>query len=121
MYKAAVSIIVKGDKVLMGYATSKDFRYKKWSFIGGGIERGESPIEAAERESREEANIVVTARPGELYSVDGKESIVYVICDYVKGMPVPNDEFFQIGWFDINDLPIDTLELNAKIIANLLK
>lgn len=121
MRKAAVAIVVRGEEVLMGFAASKDFRYKKWCFIGGGIEKGESPMEAAERESMEEANVVVEARTGEAYIVDDKEAIVYVVCEYLEGKPIPNDEFFELKWFNIHDLPTDILELNAKIIANLLK
>ena len=121
--RAAVAIVVKGDKVLMGLASSSDFRYGKWCFIGGGIEPGESPMEAAERESREEAGIEVVSRTGEAYIVDDNQAIVYVVCDYVDGELKPNHEFFEMAWFPIHNIPlgIDVLELNIKIIANLLK
>lgn len=123
MRKAAVAIIVSGNDVLMGLATSPDFRYGKWCFIGGGIEIGETPLEAAERESHEEAGVIVKARPGEAYIVDERPHIIYVICDYVSGALNPNDEFSKLDWVPINSIPpeLDVLELNRKIIEKLLK
>lgn len=119
--KAAVAIILKGDKILMGLATSKDFRYGKWCFIGGGIEEGETPYEAAERESFEESGIMVKAREGETYIVEDKPEIVYVVCDYIEGELKPNEEFFELTWIPIHNTPkgLNVLELNRKILNKL--
>jgi 8-oxo-dGTP pyrophosphatase MutT (NUDIX family) len=118
---AAVALVIKDERILLGLSTSKDERYGKWCFVGGMIDPGESPIEAAIREAREESNVIVTARPGEAYRIDEQPHVAYVVCDYNKGLPIPNDEFKELGWFRIDKLPIDMLELNAKIVANLLK
>lgn len=122
MRTAAVAIIVKEDEVLMGLASSNDFRYGKWCFVGGGIDPGETPYQTAVRESSEEAGIIVTARSGEAYIEESRPNIVYVICDYVSGDPIPNDEFFKLSWFKINAIPeeMNVLPLNLKIIDKLL-
>ena len=39
-----------------------------WYFPGGGVERGEVPLEAAKREMREEARMIATGQP-ELYGL----------------------------------------------------
>jgi 8-oxo-dGTP pyrophosphatase MutT (NUDIX family) len=119
--KASVALILKDDRILLGLSTSPDARFGKWCFVGGMIDPGESPFEAVVREAREEAHVIVTARLGEAYKVDEKPEIAYIICDYQKGMPIPNDEFKELGWFNIHKLPINMLELNSRIIANLLK
>lgn len=122
MRTAAVAIIVNVDKVLMGLAASDDFRYGKWCFVGGGIDGDETPYQTAVRESSEEAGIVVTARPGEAYIEESRPNIVYVVCDYVSGNPIPNEEFFELGWFKIGRIPegMNILPLNLKIIEKLL-
>ena len=119
MKKAAVAIILNGNKVLLGYSASKDFRYKKWAFVGGGIEEGETPYEAACRESKEEASIKVKTREHSGFFVNDKENIIYIICDYIEGTPTPNHEFFLLGWFNLDNLPEDTLELNVKILKKI--
>jgi 8-oxo-dGTP diphosphatase len=121
MKKAAVAIILKGNKILLGYSASKDFRYKKWAFVGGGIEESETPYQAAERESGEEASLKVKARNTSGFFVNDNDNVIYVVCDYVEGVPTPNHEFYSLEWVDLNNLPKDTLELNVKILNKLFK
>ena len=121
MKKAAVAIIIKGNKILLGYSASKDFRYKKWAFVGGGIEKDETPYQAAERESNEEASIKVQAKENSGFFVNDNDNFIYIICKHIEGNPIPNDEFFKFDWFELNNLPKDTLELNVSILNKLLK
>ena len=53
--QAARGIIRDGDKVLMIYCTF----FNDYTFPGGGVENGESPLNALERECREEAGVIV--------------------------------------------------------------
>lgn len=52
---SARSIIISGDRVAMVHSLKYDY----YKFPGGGIEAGESPVEAAIRETAEEAGLVV--------------------------------------------------------------
>lgn len=117
--KAAVVIVIKDNQVLMGLSASRDFRYKKYVFVGGKLDEGENAYEAAEREAWEESGLTVKTRRGEAYIIEERPSIVYVISDYVSGELTPNEEFFTLEWFDPSNLPTDTLPLNAQIIQKI--
>lgn len=120
MKKAAVAIILNDkNEVLLGLSTSSDFRKGKLCFVGGGIEEGESVLDAAVRESQEEVGLVVTPRKGEVYKIEGNDRIVFVICDYNSGEIVPNDEFSHVGWYGVNNLPTNILNQNKQIIEKL--
>ena len=52
---SARSIIIAGGKIAMVHSLKYDY----YKFPGGGIEQGESPVEAMIRETHEEAGLVV--------------------------------------------------------------
>ncbi len=52
---SARSIIIKDKKVAMIYSAKYDY----YKFPGGGIEKGENPVDAMIRETREESGLVV--------------------------------------------------------------
>ena len=52
---SARSIIIRNGKVAMVHSLKYDY----YKFPGGGIEKGESPVDAMIRETREEAGLVV--------------------------------------------------------------
>ena len=52
---SARSIILKGKRVAMVHSLEYDY----YKFPGGGIENGESPVEAMIRETREEAGLCI--------------------------------------------------------------
>jgi len=88
-----------------------------WSTVGGAVDPGESPAEAAIREAREEIGVEI--RLGRLLEVLGGpdyevtypngDRVAYVTAVYeasvVEGVPAPADgEVSEVGWFTREEL-----------------
>ncbi len=126
---AAVAIIFKGNKVLLGKSLSEDDRFGKLVFPGGHIEKDESPYMAAKREAKEETGIACKCRPLPIIEddptreIEGKENrkIAFVICDYVGGEIKPNEEFEWLKWVPLKDINWEEVyPQNVKILQALL-
>ena len=98
-------------KILLQHRTHDAFRLPDyWAFFGGGIEQGESPTDALEREVREELSYQVQ-NPSFLMSQkirDGEdENTKYVFVEQYQDQPLQLGEVQAMGWFS----PDDTYEL----------
>jgi 8-oxo-dGTP pyrophosphatase MutT (NUDIX family) len=95
----------------------------RWQLPGGAVDPGERPEEAARREAREEAGIVIETTTiagvfgGPEYSItyDNGDETGWVITVFhariVSGEPAPSDDETQdVGWFSPTEL--DALELH---------
>ena len=75
-----------------------------WQFPAGEIEPGESPDEAAVRETREETGLTVrpTRRLGERIHPATGRTMVYVACDVEAGNAhlADEDELAEVAWCD---------------------
>lgn len=117
--KVIISLLNRGDVLLSeGYDSLKDFRY--YIPVGGGVEFGESLVDAARREVQEELGISVSefASPSfhenlfEYEGSPGHEMVFHFMChiaDHVRrGLPgqgqESNGESFQIVWFSKQQL-----------------
>jgi ADP-ribose pyrophosphatase YjhB (NUDIX family) len=103
----ALAVLRRGDAVLLvrrGRAPNRGL----WGFPGGHVELGETGLEAAIRELREETGIEARAR-GYLGCLDVIEHegdavawhymLVAVLCDWVAGEAVAADDAEEAGWF----------------------
>lgn len=83
-----------------------------WHLPGGGVETGETLLEALTRELAEEGNIRLGTAP-QLYSVYFNKRVsrrdhvvLFVVRDFRQdGNPQPNHEIVEHGFFAINALP----------------
>jgi len=99
-----------------------------WHLPGGGVETGETVMEALKRELMEEGRIVPTAEPG-LHGlffnrrVSPRDHVaVYVVRAFRQDrMPEPNREIVACGFFPAADLPPGTTAGTRLRIAEVLE
>ncbi len=108
-------------EVLLGFKKT-GFGAGKWVGLGGHIEPGEKPVQAAVREVAEESSLVVPpdslshlasltfvfpARPSWDQTAE-----VFVTTQY-EGQPAESDELVPI-WFPVSELPFDEMWDDAR-------
>jgi len=95
-----------------------------WHMPGGGVETGETVLTALTRELAEEGNIQLVGEP-ELHGIffNGRVSrrdhvALFIVRDFHQdGLPVPNYEIIEHGFFAVDALPADTSRATRARIA----
>ncbi|WP_327223034.1 NUDIX hydrolase [Streptomyces platensis] len=97
----SAGIIVQGDRVLMVRRRVKEGQLS-WQFPAGGIEAGESPEQAAVRETREETGLTVEAVKvlGDRVHPNTGRLMHYVACAPVSGEAhvADEEELAEVAW-----------------------
>ncbi len=93
--------------------------YGKWVFPGGFVDKGETVIEAAIRETKEEANVDVEVRGLlDVFSYPGSPVVVVVYAaEIVLGTPEAKDETLELRGFDPTDIPWEDLAFSSTTDA----
>ncbi len=95
-----------------------------WHLPGGGVETGETALTALARELAEEGNIQLVGEP-KLHGLffNGRVSrrdhvALFIVRDFHQdGLPVPNYEIIEHGFFAVDALPADTSRATRARIA----
>jgi 8-oxo-dGTP pyrophosphatase MutT (NUDIX family) len=98
-----------------------------WHLPGGGVEVGETFLEALQRELVEEGRIELTETP-DLHGVFFNSHVsrrdhvaVYVVRQFRQDrLPVPNHEIVECGFYDAGALPVETTRGTRLRIAEVL-
>jgi ADP-ribose pyrophosphatase YjhB (NUDIX family) len=104
----ALAVVPRGGEVIL-VARGKEPNRGMWGFPGGHVELGETGLEAAVRELREETgvearalrylgNIDLIERDGD--AVAWHYLLVAVLCEWVAGEPVAADDAEEARWVD---------------------
>ncbi len=110
-------IIVKNRRIVL---VSHWYAPWVWTLPGGGVERGETPQQAAIREAKEETGLDIKTLAGEIGTYVGsmgkRDKIrVYYSEDFDGTLTLlPNFEIMGRGWFDIDNLPDELSPANRR-------
>ncbi len=115
-----VSIIARnaaGDILLVRHAYGPDF----WTLPGGGMKRGEPPVETAIRETREELGVLLhdPVLLGEVEeSLSGSPHTAHVVAGTLRDTPQADGrEIAKAQFFPLNALPEPVSPLVAPRLA----
>ncbi len=109
--KVAAGTLFQLDGKLVLLKRAIEPGYGKWVFPGGFVDRGETVVEAAIRETREEANVEVRVRElVDVFSYSGSPIVVVVYAaEVVSGEPRAADESLELRAFASEEIPWDEL------------
>jgi len=123
-YEIAVAIVERGEGTLVARRAEGQHLAGSWEFPGGKIEPGESPADAAVRESREELGIEV--KPVELFETtefeydDRTVTLRFYRCVHLAGAPKPASGD-AAKWVNREELAnIDIPPANERVVGRLL-
>lgn len=106
MKRTVLIYIEQNHKYLLIHKQKKDMNYNKYMGVGGKIETGESPLEAAIREAFEETGLVIQPIfKGNIYfhSKDYKEHMILYKALEFKG-ELKNSEEGKLTWVEKDKL-----------------
>tara|TARA_R110002073_G_scaffold205620_4_gene365422 strand:+ start:8352 stop:8822 length:471 start_codon:yes stop_codon:yes gene_type:complete len=96
-----------------------------WHLPGGGVEAGETALEAVARELAEEAGVRLTGEP-ELLGVyanhkafRGDHVLLYRTCGWVECATQSQGEIECVDWFSPSDLPTGTATATRRRLAEI--
>ncbi|WP_082453380.1 NUDIX domain-containing protein [Rhizobium sp. Leaf262] len=96
-----------------------------WHMPGGGVERGETGLQALHKEIREEGNLVAASSP-QLFHVyfnnrtSDRDHILFYRLEVTQTAPkVPDREISESGFFPLNALPEGTTGATRRRLAEL--
>jgi len=114
-------------RVLLGRRSDVAYGSGLWGLPGGHAVRGETWAAAAVREAREEVGVVVSQDDlvplgVSRYDDGGMQGVdAFFLARRWQGVPAPLEECSEVGWFDPDALPHDTLPWLAHAVRTHLR
>jgi len=115
--------LLHNDKVLLQRRQNTGYEDGNFGVIAGHLDGGETVIQAAIREVREEVGVQIDPShiqlAGVLHRISGGERVeFFLIADIWKGRIInaEPDKCDMLGWFPINNLPPNTISHVAKAL-----
>jgi 8-oxo-dGTP diphosphatase len=107
--KNAVAVIVDDDNkiLLLKRGNKAPWMPSKWGLVGGGIEKGETPQKAIEREIKEETNLEINKFTKTFTIQRNPDSIEHIFACRYNGDPTDiklNGENSNYGWYDVDEM-----------------
>jgi|JFJP01.1.fsa_nt_gi 8-oxo-dGTP pyrophosphatase MutT (NUDIX family) len=108
--KNALAVIVNEDNkfLLLKRGEEAPWMPEKWSLVGGGIEKGETPQKAIEREILEETSLKIKEFIKTFSIQRNPDSIEHIFACRYDGDPtdisLDDSENTNYGWYDINEM-----------------
>jgi len=123
---AVLAVTRRGERLLLVQRANPPDA-GKWGFPGGRVERGETMIEAAQRELLEETGVraqpvgVLTALDSIFPDAAGGVAfhfvLIVILLDWQEGEGAPADDALAVAWFTLDALTRSSLPLSRDAIA----
>nr|WP_247601984.1 NUDIX domain-containing protein [Cellulomonas denverensis] len=126
---AAYLLVLDGDRLLLQLRSGTGYRDGHWATLAGHVDPGESAHEAAVREAREEAGIIV--QPADLVplttlhrfqrtgpQVEQRADMFFLTRRFTgEATRREPDKAARVEWFDLDRLPSPLVPHEAAVIA----
>ena len=117
--KNSVAVIVNNDNkiLLLKRGAKAPWMPNKWALVGGGLDKGETPQQAVEREIEEETGLELKKFTKSFSIERHADSIEHIFACRYDGDPTDitlDDENSNYGWYDVSEM--EYLEIVPHLI-----
>lgn len=117
----ARALVLQNDHILL----IKHTYMPGWCTIGGGVDAGESGLQALTRELKEEVGVILHESPSILGFFHNRHAkrddyIVVYVCKAFEKEEVVSEEISEARWFPVNALPHDITPATQRRVEEYL-
>ncbi len=118
---AAFVLLHRGDKTFILRRANTGWADGMWTVPSGHVEKGETPIEAAIKEAKEEAGVTIQAHDLKFVHVHAVDDVyinLYFTAEKWEGEPylAEPEKYSEVAWVKLTELPEDTIVHIPKVV-----